>query len=210
MLKLHKLLLVALAAAFCLSCLPAKAKAQVEDKKFEVGVQFATLRNNYAYWPTDESTVGGGARLTYNFTKEFALEGEVNYFPGTGYFDMRRWQALVGVKTGVRFNKVGFFGKIRPGVMTSRLEVPVVCIQAPCPPYRETETRFALDVGGVVEFYPADRFVVRFDAGDTIVRQPNNYPYPPWVLALPSTTLLYAPPRTSHNFQLNAGVGFRF
>jgi hypothetical protein len=207
MLKLHKLLMVALAAAFCLSCWPSKAKAQVEEKKFEVGVQFATLRNNYAYWPTDESTIGGGGRVTYNFTKEFALEGEVNYFPGNGYYNTRRWQALIGAKTGVRFDKVGFFGKIRPGAMTTRTEVPLVCIQAPCPPYRETETRFALDVGGVVEFYPANRILVRFDAGDTIVRQPNFYP-DPRVLAY--TTLLYAPPRTTHNFQLNAGVGFRF
>lgn len=206
MLKLHKFLLVALAAAFCLSCWPSQAKAQVEEKKFEVGVQFATLRNDYVYLPTNEAAIGGGGRLTYNFTKEFALEGEVNYFPGSGYFDTRRWQALVGAKTGVRFNKVGFFGKVRPGVITTRTEVPLVCIQAPCPPYRETETRFALDIGGVVEFYPADRFVVRFDAGDTIAKQSTNYP--PWVLA--NVSLIYAPPRTTHNFQLNAGVGFRF
>ena len=42
MLKLQKLWMVALVAAFCLSCLPAKVRAQVEEKKFEVGVQFAT------------------------------------------------------------------------------------------------------------------------------------------------------------------------
>jgi len=53
------------------------------------------------------------------------------------------------------------------------------------------ETRFALDLGGVIEFYPSRRFVLRVDLGDTVIRNSQ-------------------PGRTSHNFQFGAGIGIRF
>ncbi len=61
----------------------------------------------------------------------------------------------------------------------------------------------ALDVEGIVEYYPSRRTFVRFDFGDTIMR-------------FGGTTFRFASgPRslrlgTSHNFQLSAGVGLRF
>ena len=70
---------------------------------------------------------------------------------------------------------------------------------------------FAFDLGGVAEYYPTRRLVLRFDIGDTIIRQslpdviiPSGPP--------PGSVILPAPDRTStkHNLQINAGVGFRF
>src|SRR5207248_1956566 len=57
----------------------------------------------------------------------------------------------------------------------------------------------------VLEFYPSRRTIVRFDAGDTMVRygksfQPINFD---------PAHLTTAPAILKHNFQLTAGVGFR-
>jgi hypothetical protein len=56
-------------------------------------------------------------------------------------------------------------------------------------------TAFALDLGGVVEFYPSRRVVMRFDLGDTVVNFRGNFA---------GRSL------TTHNLQFNAGVGYRF
>jgi hypothetical protein len=185
------------------------SRAQSDEYRFEVGVQFAALKQGPGYWFDDASGIGGGGRLTINLTKHLALEGELNYFPSTGYYEVQRLQGQFGVKSGIRFNQFGLFGKLRPGFLRTQYEFPVICIQAPCPPISVDQTGFALDVGGVVEFYPARRVTVRFDIGDTVAhRRPEIFP-----LALPLQSdlrLLIPPKQTSHNLQINAGLGFRF
>jgi hypothetical protein len=70
----------------------------------------------------------------------------------------------------------------------------------------------ALDIGGVLEFYPTRRVVTRFDFGDTIIRYGattiNSIDGPaggPFV-----TTPITINGETRHSFQFSAGVGFRF
>ncbi len=68
-------------------------------------------------------------------------------------------------------------------------------------------TDFALDLGGVVELYPSSRTILRFDAGDTILRSgTHNVPVrtPFFDVVAP------VPDRTTHNFQGSVGFGFRF
>jgi hypothetical protein len=198
---------------FVMCCAAICAQAQADESKMEVGVQFAALRNGLGYWYDIASSMGGGGRLTFNLNQNIALEGEVNYFPNTGYYDVSRWQGQFGVKSGVRLKQVGFFGKLRPGFMRASFDVPIYCIQAPCPPMRQRHTGFSLDVGGVVEFYPARRMTVRFDLGDTIVhRRLAGAVFPVNPLALPVNRLsIWALPKeTTHNLQINAGIGFRF
>ena len=68
-------------------------------------------------------------------------------------------------------------------------------------------------MGGVVEFYPSRRVVVRFDAGDTLVRYGEHDEFGP-AITLPGggvrQTVIRAPAEVAHNFQFEAGVGFRF
>jgi Outer membrane protein beta-barrel domain len=179
--------------------------AQSEDQKVEVGVQFSVLGRGTVPFFSDVTSIGGGGRLTFNLTRHMALEGELNYFPGAGFYDVRRFQGQFGVKSGLRYDRFGVFGKVRPGFVKTEFDVPVFCIQAPCPPINVEDTGFSLDLGGVVEFYPSRRVTVRFDVGDTII----NNREPVYILA---SGLFGLPTRNfaTHNLQLGAGVGFRF
>jgi hypothetical protein len=80
----------------------------------------------------------------------------------------------------------------------------------------ERKTHLSLDVGGVLEFYPSRRVLVRFDAGDTLIRygERNEIDYggPGAIVLIPLEwrPVIKAPAETKHNFQFSAGVAFRF
>ena len=59
-----------------------------------------------------------------------------------------------------------------------------------------------MDAGAVMEFYPTPRAIVRFDAGDTVVRTRNATG---GVLGSPRSST-----HTTHNFQASIGFGYRF
>jgi hypothetical protein len=69
-----------------------------------------------------------------------------------------------------------------------------------------------MDVGGVLEFYPTRRTLVRFDAGDTIIRYGEHREAATLIALAPldQSPITTAPSETRHNFQFTAGVGFRF
>lgn len=172
---------------------------------------------------TREAEPGLGGRISYHITNSLAVEAEVNFFPREQRFDGgREIQGLFGVKAGRRFDKVGVYGKIRPGFMSSRVvefreRKDIACIAIFPPPlacFEQTarrETELAFDIGGVIELYPTNRMTIRFDAGDTIVRFGQRR-----FIAVPPTFMGYtgivttAPAETTHNFQGSVGVGFRF
>jgi outer membrane protein with beta-barrel domain len=195
------------------------ASAEVRSQtasKVEVGAQFTSLTlptNEYANF----TEPGFGGRVTYNVNDNLALEGEVNFFLNSHVFgylaEGRGIQAQFGVKAGKRYKRFGVFAKARPGFLTlgdvfsyqpgthlSIYGIPALNTRL------GRETHFTTDLGGVVEFYPSRKTVVRFDAGDTILRfgphldrDPVNY-----------LQLVKVPSRITHNFQITAGVGFRF
>jgi hypothetical protein len=204
-------------------------RAQSEEWKFEVGAQISGLAGGSF---GEHHGVGGGGRVTFNLTKSLALEGELNYFPSTGFDNVRRFQGQFGVKSGFRFNKFGLFGKVRPGFINLKRDVFVI-LPTPCVPAPETiclqsgatfsfsnsDTGFSLDVGGVAELYPSKRIVVRLDVGDTIANRqgPSFFVYQPIYNGQQPPTLITeriitipGSHFTSHNLQLSAGVGFRF
>ena len=153
---------------------------------------------------------GLGARLGYDFNKYLALDAEMGFFPESHLGNREigeKTQTFVGVKAGVRTARVGVFAKARPGVMfigglTSSFDCTGVGpLGARCSP---NHNDFAFDAGGVLELYPSSRAVVRFDAGDTIVRVRNAT----------GGSLFFGNPQTvsdtTHNFQFSVGVGYRF
>jgi hypothetical protein len=200
--------------------LQSQALAQSEElPKFEVAGEFTTLeREGFSQRRTEP---GFGGRFTYNLNETFSLEAAGYFFPKR-CFSCRNAgnisQGLAGVKVGKRFEKWGVFAKARPGVISFSqgtfdvippVNFPLIPIQFEL----SRLTTFAMDVGGVVEFYPSKRIVTRFDVGDTIIhfnrRNFNTVVFNAQTNTFSSVTIPI-PPRTSHNFQFMTSVGFRF
>jgi hypothetical protein len=201
--------------------LQSQALAQSEElPKFEVAGEFTTLEREGFYQRRTEPGFGG--RFTYNLNETFSLEAAGYFFPKR-CFSCRNAgnisQGLAGVKVGKRFEKWGVFAKARPGVISFSQgtfdAVPLV-VGFPFVPIQfelNRLTTFAMDVGGVVEFYPSKRIVTRFDVGDTIVhfgrRNFNTVLFNQLTNTFTPMTIP-VPARTSHNFQFMTSVGFRF
>jgi len=196
-----------------------QALAQSDElPKFEVAAEFTTLeREAFSQRRTEP---GFGGRFTYNLNEMFAIEAAGYFFPKR-CFDCRNAgnisQGLAGVKVGKRFEHWGVFAKARPGVISfSRGAFDAFPPLAPFSPVEiefKRLTAFAMDVGGVVEFYPSKRIVTRFDLGDTIIhfnrRTMNTVSFNDVTNTITPTTIPI-PARTSHNFQFMTSVGFRF
>jgi len=173
--------------------------------------------------PLNQTDLGIGLRFGYNFNRNFAIESEANYFPQNKMAEVstaptrsiqevggRKFQFVAGPKIGIRRNKFGVFAKARPGfIWIERFKVisdqgePVCVPNLGCPPsfiVSNTQSKkfFNLDVGGVFEYYPTKRTILRFDIGDTIIRynaqEPKNI----------------NPSFTRHSLQISTGFGFRF
>jgi len=164
-------------------------------------------------------------------TPHVALEAEVNFFPDAGSLRVlesfsggHKLEGLFGVKAGKRFEKVGVFGKVRPGFLYAskgdlRQRPEIACVAIFPPPAACFETTgknsFALDVGAVVEFYPTRRTIIRIDAGDTLLHlderlAPGFNNVAPLSLLPPFPVVVRTAAETTHNFQGSVGVSFRF
>jgi hypothetical protein len=201
---------IAVSIAVLVCCAGVRAaSAQSADRRVEVGVHAAVLRLS----DFDSTSSGIGGRLSFNFRPWFGIEGEGSFFPHDDVaiveplpqgprvsYHRRRAEAFFGPTIGHRGDRVGIFAKARPGF--ARLtDKGVDCPSQICalmllavPDYR---TEFAFDYGGVVEFYPTDRIVTRFDVGDVMIRHRG--------LAAPPCASF-----TTHNLRSQIGLGFRF
>ena len=202
------------------------------ERRIEVGGQFSSFSfRQFLYGvAVDETPVmafvfdvdpqpGFGGRFAYNFTPNIAAEVQTDFYPkrvfsSSGTASGRAFQVQAGVKIGKRFEKFGVFGKVRPGAV-SFSETFIFDDFGPPPLFFPFEahigrtTYFSLDAGGVLELYPSPRVVVRFDAGDTMIRYGGNK-LPFAVIAPLPRPVPVAPYQFLHNFQFSSGVGFRF
>lgn len=194
--------------------------SNIKTRKFEVGIQFSSLMKR-----VDGDRNGVGLRLGYNLATfgngkyVVTAEAEMNYFTGekiTNDFrrDGRVTQGLFGVKIGRKFEKFGIFGKVRPGFVKYSAGDEINWNNPFSYNYRTNKgkTNFATDIGGVLEFYPTKRIITRFDFGDTIVRLQEKTVSYTFLngSGQPQTASFVIPAKTTHNFQFNAGIGFRF
>jgi hypothetical protein len=189
----------------------AQTTAQPAPSRFEVGAQAAV----FSHGDFDKTTAGIGGRLSFDVTRWLTAEGEATFFPDDDVFlqspgstpglrivyPRNRTEAFFGVKAGLRNDRVGLFAKARPG-FTYVSGDGVECVGDVCalallirPAYG---TEFAVDLGGVFEFYPSRRIVARFDLGDTMIWH-NSVAPPCWTETC-----------TSHNLSTKMGVGVRF
>ncbi|HEX7317165.1 MAG TPA: outer membrane beta-barrel protein [Pyrinomonadaceae bacterium] len=194
------------------------ARAQEQDApKLEIGVQYSSLSFDLPSFGGTETGVGVGGRITYNLTDYFAVEAEGNLSPSTipsGYVTGGASQQMqFGAKVGKRWRRFGLFAKARPGFVSfgdTLTPTASTTSQLPFAQFeRERKTHFSMDVGGVLEFYPSRRMLVRFDAGDTIIRYGEHPELQPIPLGI-GLGIAAAPSEVQHNFQFTAGVGFRF
>lgn len=230
----RKLLDLLVTLALALSAAAGEAMAQdddgpdVDEHPFEVGAQLTfislDLPERVAETPGGVfrspgerfTTAGYGARFGYNVNRHVALEGEFNYLPRRNLnevFQSRRTQMLAGVRAGRRWEKAGLFAKARPGAMrfdNYGVRGPCIFVPGATECLGGERAFFAADVGGVAEFYPTARTILRLDAGDTIIRFRDSGP----VTFRPAGTFpgssVFTRRETTHNFQLTFGFGFRF
>jgi hypothetical protein len=203
------LLLIALA-----NLMPARVASAQSPGRFEVGGQVSALRLE----GLGATPAGFGARFSYELLDWLSVESEFNLFPretftvegtpppfGRDYgvvYSRRRSEALFGAKVGMRTERFGLFAKVRPGL--ARLsDQGIGCVGDPCAAIDferpvDHVTEFALDLGGVFEFYPSARTVARVDIGDTLIRHGNRVAAPPCCSV------------TSHNVSSRVGFGLRF
>lgn len=203
---------------FSLLCVPA-LRAQ-DTPKVEVGIHVTALNLGdfkLAVPDLSESQRGVGGRVTLNLTDHISIEGEINTFPNNFRITVpqltnvvrrdltrdRVDQFLFGLKVGGRSEHWGIFAKVRPGYVRSVLEDQTTGNTNPTlNTLFRTTSGFALDWGGVLEFYPSRHTMLRFDLGDTIIR----YETKPQAGATNQTTTKF----TNHNLQVSAGFGLRF
>lgn len=168
---------------------------------------------------------GFGGRFTVNLNRNLSVESEYNFIPGLKTNKERfaaglplrfpngggtKSQFLAGAKYGIRNEKFGVFGKVRPGaihfegypVITNKF---IVQPSGGGPPLdilifsdERGATFFNIDVGAVVEYYPKKRHIIRFDIGDTMIRYGAQTPKE------------INPTFWRHNLQMSLGYGFRF
>lgn len=220
----RRLVFTTIAIGICLVLSPLITRAQSADvPKFEVAADFSSIT-----FGSGQSAPGFGGRLTYNLNKHVALEGAGYLFPRRCQFcaggqSGQIIEGLFGVKAGKRFEKWGVFGKIRPGVISfsdGKLDFVPITVNPPTGvgafPFEfvtKRITTLAVDVGGVIEFYPSKRLVTRIDLGNTIIHYgPRTSNLLVFDSATGKSVLVSSttPPQTRGSLQFMAGVGFRF
>ena len=187
-----------------------RASAQTEPRRLEVGGHFSTLRIGDA----GNTNAGVGGRVSYELTRWLAVDGEIGFFPndrldigssvlpvtmGLSY-SRRRLEGFAGPKIGWRGERFGAFAKVRPG-FTRLTDRGLSCTGEMCalalfvrPEY---DAEFAVDIGGILEFYPTPRTTARFDLGTTAIRHDSR-------------NVGTCQTCTTQNFATSLGMGVRF
>ncbi|HMI51577.1 MAG TPA: outer membrane beta-barrel protein [Candidatus Saccharimonadales bacterium] len=180
------------------------------DYKWEVAGQIATQTRGRQtlLGSTDVATEAGfGGRVTYDLLPHISLEAALTFFPrsdpdSSAFDGGRSEQLLIGVKAGVRREKLGYFVRVRPGFESFSQAVHSVTAN-PLETHTGSSTHGAIDFGGGVEVYTTKRTVLRFDAGDTLLFLGDaSVPYANQTLTVSGGTV--------NSFQFSTGFGWRF
>jgi hypothetical protein len=172
-----------------------------QPPRFELGIAMSEIHLS------DNNNFGFGARAVFNLNSFFSLEGEGNFFlnnaPPKFFSGGRSIEGLFGPKIGLRTDSVGIFAKVRPGVISFSNTIQGITINPtfPSPISIQTGrlTKPALDLGTVVEFYPARHWAWRADISDTMIFYRSS-----------SFLGIRIPGSTRSNFQFNTGLQYRF
>ena len=170
--------------------------------RFEMGGSFTAIRETFF-----SGDVGPGVEGDVNFGRHLAIDAAFNWLPASFSHTVN---GFFGAKVGTRTEHFGFFGKVRPGFFSTsdvfRGSTFNLDTQQQSARFGRLTER-ALDAGGVVEFYPSSRWLMRWDLGDTLLFED------PTVFTIIGTN---APSSVSANrgptkhLQFSTGVHWRF
>jgi hypothetical protein len=172
-----------------------------QPPRFELGIAMSGIHLS------DNNNFGFGARAVFNLNSLFSLESEGNFFLNDaspkGFSGGRAVEGLFGPKIGLRTDSVGIFAKVRPGVISFSNTIQGITITPTFPTTISIQTgrltEPALDLGTVIEFYPARHWAWRTDIGDTMIFYHSS-----------SLLGIRIPGSTRSNFQFNTGLQYRF
>ena len=183
---------------------------RVRPERFELGAQFTSLNLAWIDGVDHSSTEPGVGLLgSYNIWQFVYLDAAMNFFPKdqqtSGPNDGGRiLQGFFGTKEGFQVQRFGFFAKVRPGFMSYSRTLTGVTLTSPMSFHYVRATDFALDVGGVVEYYWGRHALLRFDVGDSLM---YNSPRP----FIINGAVSYPPvPARRNSLQLAIGFAIRF
>ena len=167
-------------------------QAHAQDR-FAVGAQVAI----HKLPELGETAFGYGFRFTYGAYLPFlSFDSEINTFPTNSTGNFGETQGFFGLKAGLRVGRWGGFLKLRPGFDH---------FGGGGDPHRmSSETHFALDLGGGLEYYIVPHVGVRWDLSDIMTHfggtTLSNGPGGP----------LGTPLGTQQNFQTTVGMVLTF
>jgi len=125
------------------------------------------IPNGFGGWYTWDLAANAGPTV--------GVDLGLNFFPEDHPIIGRQTQLFAGARGGLRYERLGIFGRLRPGIMhfSRQFLAPDTACVAIFPPPDDCLTRNAnltFDLGGTLEVYALDRFVVRADLGQTLIR----------------------------------------
>ena len=180
--------------------------AQQEYSRFEVGGQYSLIRLLDASGNA-QSHSGFGGRLDVNLTRRLALESQLDFFPHHASPFLQQQgghtlQALFGVRGKVIQSKhFAVYGLLRPGLIHFE-KVAVFSSALPLSFTTRPATYFLVNLGGGIEFYPAPRFVTRFEISGNPYRIANS-------TAPAASGFVIRPGEITDHFGISLGVGYR-
>lgn len=154
--------IVVAVATGLLSFLPSARAHDVDGHRVQIGMQFVNIR----FDEPRESPVAFGGLASYYLIrggKALAIDGHLSYC----FDDVFHLRALmqVGIKGEVRNETIGVFAKMRPGFVSLRTLGTFSAPQGLADPFY----RFALDLGGGVQWYVRAPVVLRMDFGANLI-----------------------------------------
>lgn len=195
---------------FVLAVNAAPIRVQSEPlPKIDLGGQFTFLQATTSRLATQQQG-GLGIVFDWNPKRYVSLDLALNFLPNhrsnfevLGFYNRgSALQGLAGVKLGKRWDRVGLFGRIRPGFVSYN---QVLDKFEPLPFSFGRLTRPALDSGVTLEFYPLRHLALRYDVGNTTIFYAARR-----VPASPGPPTLRVPGLNANVFQGSAALVYRF
>ncbi len=180
------------------------AVAQDPPGRFEAGANLTAMHNVFA--PAD---VGPGIDGDINFGRHIALDGSFSWLP---HRPAQTFSGFFGAKIGTRSEHFGFFGKVRPGFITFTNMFRGFTFNQDT--FQGTSrlarlTQKGLDLGTVVEYYPASHWTMRWDLGDTLMFQEGRVPNTT-IIGGVATTQIIGSNQTTNHFAFSTAIHYRF